>query len=156
MRSRMTLSPGKQLRQEKRKWIDSIVLTSLLVPLMSLDLTFKIRSTYLCTVHNWRKKLLKHHPTKVKTSKFPLSYHSLVTNLLFVPCQKTSFLPSFKKYTIVLCDLYIWSAKITQEVSLIGEMRGKQLSWEIFGDFKTIWSFFRKAPKLHRYNTYKS
>lgn len=161
MRSRTKLSPGKQLRQENTKWIDRRVLTRLLVFLMSLEPHFQNEKQTLAysspvPASQLKEKMLKHHPTKVRTSKFPLSYQSLVTNLLFVACQKTSLPPSFKKYMVVFCDLYIWAAKITQGASLIGEMRRKQLSWETFGDFKTIWCFFRKVPKLHRYNTYKS
>lgn len=102
-----------------------------------------------------KEKILKHLSTKVKASKCPLSYQSLVTNLPFVPCQKHAY-PSFppsKSIWLHSVTFTFGLLRLLNKVSLMGETRRKHLFWETFGDFKTIWCFVRWVPKLHRYNT---
>lgn len=101
VRSRTKLSPDRQFRQKSTKWIDGIVLTRLPAPLTSLKPHFQNQKHTLVytspvPASQLKENMLKHLSTKVRASKFPLSCQSSVTNLLFVPCQKTCapFLPS--------------------------------------------------------------
>lgn len=90
------------------------------------------------TASQLKEKVLNNLPTGIRAPEFPFCYQPSVARLLLVTCQ-SHIHPSFSKYMVVFCDFYIWAAKITQKVSLMGETRRKLSSWETFGEFKTIW-----------------
>lgn len=141
MRYRKKLSSDSQFKQENKKQFDGIArltnsLISLKLYLQSQKLTLMQASPV--TASQLKEKVLNNLPTGIRASEFPFCYQSSVARLLLVTCQ-SHIHPSFSKYMVVFCDFYIWAAKITQKVSLMGETRRKLSSWETFGEFKTIW-----------------
>lgn len=97
------------------------------------------------TASQLKEKLLNNLSTKIRASAFPFSYQSSAAKLLLMMCQSHVH-PSFRKHMVVFCVFYIWAAKITQKVSLMGEVRRKLSSWETFGEFKTIRCFVGWVP----------